>query len=82
MDDTRVLTESAYSTGHTVIKAGADGKHHVSLVHGIVGIHSAVHTKPAHRERVILRHGSNTHECGSHGNLGTFSEFTQLLRGI
>ena len=58
----RVRTILGQVIGGPVVKANADGKNHVRVVHGHVGFIGAVHPQHPQRLRVCRRESAKSHQ--------------------
>ena len=82
MDLGRIGRELVELAGNAIIKARADVQHHVTVVHGQVGLISAVHAQ--HPDELLIRSrvGPQSHQGVGDRHAGHLGELDQQLRGF
>ena len=77
MDNFRVRREGIQLTGHTVVKARADGDQQVTFLYRQVSSFGAMHPQHTEVERVVCRYRAQTFQGASRGHLRHRHKFTQ-----
>ncbi len=80
MNDVAVTGELAHLARHAVVKPHAKREQQVGFIHGVVGRDRAVHTEPAHRERVVGREPANPHQGRGDRDAGFLGKRPQFSR--
>ena len=82
MDDEPVLGEFRQLAGHAIVEPHAEGQNQVGFVHGIIGIHRAVHAQHAQRIGSVAGNAPRPITVVATGMFGFAHQFAQLLAGI
>ena len=78
MDNSRARTELFGAIGHPIIKPRTDGQDQIRMVHGHIGLISAMHTEHAQELLVSGRISTQPHQRIGDGKVQRAGQFSQL----